>query len=440
MKKALILLNFLLISIFLFSQDLDYAKTVMEKLCSKDMFGRGYVSAGDKKAAFYIENEFKKWGLFAYDTITATSGSKAGLRTLSYQQEFSIRVNTFPQVVKLTIDKTDLKPGIDFLVAPSSSAAELQTSDLKNVTLKNLKDEPSFDNFLSEDYTGYTLVVDPSLFDKEPGKTYLKRVLANEMKADAIIVLTSSLVWGIAGQFDKFPTFYVNKAIWPKKPITATFQVDTKYYYDYKTQNVIARIKGKKYPDKFIVFTAHYDHLGCMGSETYFPGANDNASGVALMLDLARHFADVFNQPDYSMVFVAFGAEEAGLLGAKHFANKPPVPLSSIKFMFNFDMMSTGETGMMVVNGKERSAEFGTLKTINSTKKYLVDVQARANAPISDHYPLTEKKVPAVYCYLMGDPAKNYYYHLPGDVPSNVSMMGYEGVFKLLTDFVSELK
>jgi len=440
MKKYLLSLIVVFYSLILWAQDLDYAKTVMDKLCSQDMLGRGYVNAGDKKAAFYIENEFKKFAMLPYDTITATSGSRAGLRTVTFQQEFSLKVNTFPQVMKLQIDKLELKPGIDFLVSPTSSAAALQTSDLRFLTMKNMKDEPSFENFLLEDFTGYTIVIDPELFDKEPGKSYLKRVLANEMKADAIIVLTSNLMWGVAPYFDKYPTFYVKREIMPKKPVSVTFQVDTKYYYDYKSQNVIARVKGKKYPDKFIVIGAHYDHLGVMGINTYFPGANDNASGVALMLDLARHFSDVFNQPDYSMVFVAFGAEEAGLLGSKYFVQHPPVPLTSIKFMINFDMMSTGEAGMMVVNGKERGTEFGMMKTINTTKKYLIDVQSRANAAISDHYPLTEKKVPAVYCYLMGDPTKNYFYHLPGDIPANVSMKAYEGAFKLIVDFINEIK
>ena len=73
-------------------------------------------------------------------------------------------------------------------------------------------------------------------------------------------------------------------------------------------------IKGTLFPDSFFVFTAHYDHLGTMGASVIFPGAHDNASGVAFLLDLARHFSST--PPPYSLIFLFLSGEEAGLKGS----------------------------------------------------------------------------------------------------------------------------
>jgi Zn-dependent M28 family amino/carboxypeptidase len=92
-------------------------------------------------------------------------------------------------------------------------------------------------------------------------------------------------------------------------------------------------VPGTLHPDSFVVFTAHYDHLGLMGRHNFFPGANDNASGVALLISLADYFQH-HPQP-YSVVFLAFSGEEAGLLGSGYFADHPPIKLSSVRFLIN---------------------------------------------------------------------------------------------------------
>ena len=74
---------------------------------------------------------------------------------------------------------------------------------------------------------------------------------------------------------------------------------------DYRSQNVIGYVEGTEFPDSFIVLSAHYDHLGKMGEHTYFPGANDNASGVAMLLDLVDYYTH--NElPMKTIVFIAF--------------------------------------------------------------------------------------------------------------------------------------
>lgn len=120
--------------------------------------------------------------------------------------------------------------------------------------------------------------------------------------------------------------------------------------------NVIGVIPGTRATDKYIVVTAHYDHVGTNDGQIY-NGADDNASGVATMLALA---ADLKRQaPEHSVLIVALDGEERGLLGAKHFVEAPPVPLTSIAMNLNFDMTARAETdGKLWVTGTYQNPQF----------------------------------------------------------------------------------
>ena len=102
---------------------------------------------------------------------------------------------------------------------------------------------------------------------------------------------------------------------------------------------MVAWLEGTQYPDKYIVITAHYDHLGKSGGKIY-NGADDNASGVAAMLSIAEQLRR--SRPKHSVIFLATDAEEKGLYGAKAFVQKPPVEISSIRFNLNLDMLAQG--------------------------------------------------------------------------------------------------
>ena len=113
--------------------------------------------------------------------------------------------------------------------------------------------------------------------------------------------------------------------------------------------NVIGVIPGTRVRDRYIVVSAHYDHVGVNDGQI-FNGADDNASGVATMLALA---ADLKREaPEHSVLIVAFDGEERGLLGARHFVEAPPVPLESVTMNLNFDMIARAETdGKLWVTG-----------------------------------------------------------------------------------------
>jgi hypothetical protein len=135
-------------------------------------------------------------------------------------------------------------------------------------------------------------------------------------------------------------------------------------------QNIIGWLKGTTYPDKFIVVSAHYDHLGKAANGAIYYGADDNASGVACLLALAHYY--VQHRPLYSVIFAAFDQEETGLEGAYYYveelrkANK----LKTIKLNLNMDMIARSDKNEIFVCGLKR----------NTGLKYVVDnAQSKTN-------------------------------------------------------------
>ena len=187
--------------------------------------------------------------------------------------------------------------------------------------------------------------------------------------------------------------------------------------------------------DTCIVFSAHYDHLGRMGKETYFPGAHDNASGSAMLLDLARELAKSENY--YSYTFMWFSAEEAGILGSKYYNEHPLFPLTKIKYLWNLDLVGSGEDGIKVVNGSVFPETFDRLKALNDENGFLSKVAARGAAANSDHHFFSENGVKAFFIYTMGSYKE---YHNIFDRADAVPLSAYNEFYKLLMSFVREVE
>jgi Zn-dependent M28 family amino/carboxypeptidase len=200
----------------------------------------------------------------------------------------------------------------------------------------------------------------------------------------------------------------------------------------FKCKNIMGMVKGKS-KDSFIVYTAHYDHLG-MQAEAMFPGASDNASGVSMILSLAKYYAK--NKPNYDTYFLLFSGEEAGLLGSHYFVDYPTFSLSRIKFLMNIDIMGNAENGIMIVNGEANKQKYDLMSSINNQKKYVPEVKIRGKAANSDHYFFSEKGVPAIFIYSLGGQG---YYHDVQDRAENLLYTNYENVFRLIRDFTDQL-
>ena len=411
---------FLFLSQCVIAQDLDYAKEVLNQLCSDELAGRGYVEDGDNAAAFYIEEEFKANNLYAWD--------------FNYYQSFTMPVNAFPGIIALSVDGQPLQVGKDFHVEADAPSVRGKYE----LTYVNQLPEiaPSgrvIDSTAS--YKGFAVVEDSLISALPPS---IRMALLKGFKkagAKGIIRLSDTkLTWSVSKQQAPIAQFIVSRDKWTSG--AKSIEVDVKAEFDkkHRTQNVLAYVEGSEHPDQFIVFTAHYDHLGKMGTDVIFRGANDNASGVAMLLNLAKHYAKPENEPKYSMAFIAFAGEEAGLVGSMNYVQSPVFPLKDIEFLINLDILGTGDEGITVVNGAVHTKEFELLSKINTEREYLVNVKKRGKAAISDHYPFSEAGVPCFYVYTMGGIQA---YHDVYDVPETLPLTEFEDLFRLFTDFVA---
>lgn len=353
----------------------------MRQLTSKKYWGRGYTKQGMNKAADFIATEFKSLGVLP-------------LQTNGYHQKFLLPVNTFPGEMQVKINRTALKPGKDFLIHPASIGMY------------------ATDSLLQKDSVTYV------------GK-----------HSKVVLSLRPKLTWSVSQKTLDYTWIEVRENVLKKNPSVLHANIDNKFIENFEASNVCGIIKGTAQPDSAIVFTAHYDHLGGMGPKTYFPGANDNASGVALLLNLAKHY--IAHPPKYSMVFICFAAEEAGLIGSRYFTENPLFPLKNIRFLWNLDLVGTGEIGATVVNATVHPQEFALLNKLNDKNKWLPKINARGTAANSDHYFFSEKGVPAFFIYTQGGITA---YHDIYDKAKTLPLTAYEGLFKLISKFNQEIK
>jgi Zn-dependent M28 family amino/carboxypeptidase len=210
--------------------------------------------------------------------------------------------------------------------------------------------------------------------------------------------------------------------------------IESKVLTKYINKNICGYIPGKINNDTMVIFSAHYDHLGGMGKATFFPGANDNASGVSVLLNLVKYYTK--NPPKYKTLFIFFAGEEAGLLGSKYFVESKVVDLKKIKFLVNFDLLGTGDEGIMVVNGYTFEKQFGLLESINKEKNLVKEIKRRGKASNSDHYWFSEAGVPCFFIYTLGGIKA---YHDVYDVAKTLPLTDYVDVFKLVTEFTDKL-
>ena len=248
------------------------------------------------------------------------------------------------------------------------------------------------------------------------------------------IQLKSSLTWSVATNQSKNTEIELLDSLFDSYASEIKITIEANFIKNYASQNVIGYVPGAEKPDSFIILCGHYDHLGKMGDAIFY-GANDNASGIATMLDLATYFVD--HPQRYSLVFIAFGAEEAGLIGSLNYVKKPVVPLASTRFVFNMDLIGSGDKGATIVNGSIYKDEYEAFTKINTENDYLPLIKSRGKAANSDHYFFTEVGVPSFFIYLMGDYT---FYHSPNDSPKNLQLgQYYDRSFQLVRDFIIHL-
>lgn len=402
---------------------------IIQKLTSNEFSGRGYTENGMWKASEFIASEFEKIGL-----------QKIGN---SYFQDFWFRVNIIDDA-ELKINGKELKYGIDFLVKPSSKSQGFHKKELYVFNPESfataLASESNLRNFIINDIpaqNGKHLIFPPHQFAVDSLNRYYKDwpnfYKPDENRNRAIFFFTKDkLTASPSTTQDSISEFIISDKFYSDSLKIDNYKIISHFDEDFKARNVIGKIEGGS-PDSLIVITAHYDHLGRVGN-TIFPGASDNASGTAFLLNLAQYFSK--NKPKYTLIFIAFAGEEAGLFGSSYFVEDPLIDLTKIKFLLNFDIMGAGEDGIQIVNSSIFVKEYELLKQINDEKKLISQIKKRGKACNSDHCPFFQAGVPSFFTYTLGGLG---YYHDPMDTAESLNLKAFLNLKELFVEFIERL-
>lgn len=409
-----------------FGQDLHKkAEAYVARLCSPEFYGRGYTHQADSISANFIKSKFQQLGL-------------KSLSKNQYEQYFTLNVNTFSDSVVVEQDGSLLKTGVAYIIDPNSGSENgifkpvyLGAKELldKNWISSQLRKWQSENNIIVLDFD--------SRFSADTAMRFRELFMALPEFVPTVLLSDEKLTWSVGGKQYHHAAIRAVDSLWDREAKTIRLHIQARFKKGYTSQNVCGMVeaKTKRGKKKYKYLTAHYDHLGTMGNEVYIPGANDNASGVAMLLLLAEYYAN--NPPkEFNVVFIAFGAEEAGLLGSKYYVDHPLLPLNKIKFLLNLDLLGTGEEGITVVNAALHEKAFTQLLKINNESDYLVKIKKRGPAANSDHYFFTKAGVPAFFIYTMGGITA---YHDVNDKAETLPLTEIVDLYHLIIRFMCEV-
>jgi hypothetical protein len=235
----------------------------------------------------------------------------------------------------------------------------------------------------------------------------------------------------LAGQFGKF-------GLRPAGAAGTAAPQDGGFFQSFapNLRNVLAMREGSdpKLKEQVVVVGAHYDHVGRGNTHNsrgpvgaIHPGADDNASGTSALLELAQAFALLPEAPRRSILFVAFDGEEQGLLGSKHFAAHPTVPLSRVAAMLNIDMVGRLRNDKLSVFGSRTG--FGLRRAVcqqNDESGLKLDFSWELSDE-ADHYPFFARNIPV----LMFHTGLHDEYHTPRDTAKLIDTAGETRVARL---------
>lgn len=210
-----------------------------------------------------------------------------------------------------------------------------------------------------------------------------------------------------------------------------------------KAKNVIGYLNNKA--PLTIVIGAHYDHLGRGGdgssldpnnTDNIHNGADDNASGVAGLLELARYYATNGEKEPFNFLFIAFSGEELGLLGSDWFVNHPTIDLSKVTCMFNMDMIGrlNRDKPALTINGVGTAPEWKSLAESFSSAVMQITTDSSGIGP-SDHSSFYHKSIPALHFFT----GTHTDYHKPSDDYEKINAPGMEAVLLVMSGMIEKL-
>ncbi|PIP54618.1 MAG: hypothetical protein COX07_04335 [Bacteroidetes bacterium CG23_combo_of_CG06-09_8_20_14_all_32_9] len=418
----------------------DNLKSTISYLASDSLKGRKPGTPGDSLSAFFIRSKFKEYGTIPiYDQ---------GF------QRFYVVTEVLPgKRNSLKINDVAAKINEDFIPASFSSDDSLESvavfagygfnihqdslkwNDYDSIDVKNkwvliLQGKPEgIENItiakFSKDRTKVLTAKDKGakgilIVHEKNGQNKLSAGIFDKTVSDAgvpVFIISRETAEKILKENNLNLDTLKIKLTKEQKPVSKNLKTKITGIADViqvkvPTTNVVSILEGTDsiLKNEYIVIGAHYDHLGMGGQESgsrmpdttaVHNGADDNASGVAGILELARVFAASPAKPKRTLIFVSFSGEEMGLLGSKQFVKEPPFPLKSIKAMFNFDMIGRikNEDPTLSVGGTGTSAETDSLiKLFDKDLPFTVTKSPEGYGP-SDHASFYKNDIPVFFFF-----------------------------------------
>ncbi|WP_126972037.1 M28 family peptidase [Gynurincola endophyticus] len=408
---------------------LEYMTAQVQHLASDDLEGRRAGTDAEKKAAAYIQQQFQQNGITktSIQNFDIYDGKKVDATSFFYIDEQELKLNSdfFP------FPFTKATENIEALVSPALlEPNSTWIVDLGEI-VKNETLHPHFD---------YMNAV-KNYADQLAEKGVKAVIVYNKSKEIADLSFSAQDRTPVS----KIPVIYVTKAA-ANKYLADPEQVYNLHFKakvsdQYRTsQNVIAYLdRGAA---KTIVVGAHYDHLGYgedgnstdrSGVKAIHNGADDNASGTAVLLQLSKS-VQTFKTKDVNYLFIAFGAEELGLLGSKHYADNPTLNLSNVKFMINLDMVGRMKENQFTIGGFGTSPYWSTLfNQPNFLSDYKVNFDTSGVGP-SDHTSFYRKNIPVLFFFT----GSHTDYHKPSDDADKINYLGMLKITQLLEKVLSK--
>lgn len=373
---------FLLLSVFIplqhiTAQEFSNIHGFIKKLSSDSLYGRGYQHKGDQKAANLITAEFKKIGFKVFE------------------QPVRFNLNEFPTRPNLSINGKSFVLGKEFLPDASTPSAYISFDELS----KN------------------------SSFNSDSTEIQIPSAQSPEL----ILSRKESLMHSLSGKQIETPTIHIKSTVWPDSITSVSYTAEARVN-DIMSQNLIFFADSTR-PFSHLIL-AHYDHLGTIG-DLIFNGANDNASGVGMMLYLAdtlQHYSNHINP-----LFVAFTAEEVGLIGSRYFHHFYKDWWNEASVILNFDMVASGDGQVGLVGAVESEELFNLLESIEKPDHFYF--KPRPNSPISDHFWFIDSGLSGFYVYTGN--GKQPYHH-PEDDFESLDLSLFNEMAEFMAKFIIE--
>ncbi len=456
-------------------------KKHVEYLASPELEGRKTGEPGAVTAAGYVVNQFSQFKL--KPGYRPANAKPSFMQPFPYIAGVAVGEASYFRVIPANAgDEQKLDKGVHYMPLANSTGGDIADSPLVFAGYGITTRDKSYDDFADVDARGKAVVV----FDGVPAggtpmqfagmNLHTKANLAKDRGAVALIVIarsddfisdplsrmnyeptlgeTAVPVISVSrqaavqllgtrnvadvGELEKWvamktnapPTVRISFADPPKLAIRAKIDLQKRTVEAY---NVIGILEGRDpaLKTEAIVIGAHYDHLGRGGRSSLSPdsgdihhGADDNASGTSAMLELARQFAKDKNNKR-TIIFMAFGGEEEGLLGSKHYVNNPVWPLDKTVAMINMDMVGRLTENKLTIGGIGTADEWkGLVERLNTEEDttpspFLLQLNQDGFGP-SDHSSFYGKQIPVLFFFT----GTHTDYHKPSDTADKINLGG----------------